>query len=226
MGGVATKLIERNTTIPSSKSQVFSTAADNQTSVEIHVIQGDRGMAADNKSLGQFILDGIPPSPRGIPQVEVTFDVDANGILSVKAREKTTGKEQSIRIESSSGLTEEDIKRMQADAEANAEADKEKKELAEAKNHADSLVHTAEKALREAEGKLPEEIKADVEAKISDLKKVHAGGTLSEIQASTSALSDSMQKIGEELMKQPAQTEENTEKTDNTDETTTTEAEK
>jgi molecular chaperone DnaK len=212
MGGVATKLIERNTTIPSSKSQVFSTAADNQTSVEIHVVQGDRGMAADNKSLGQFILDGIPPSPRGIPQVEVTFDVDANGILSVKAREKTTGKEQSIRIESSSGLTDEDIKRMQADAEANAEADKEKKELAESKNHADSLVHTAEKALKDAEGKIPDELKSEVEEKITLVKAKKENGTLQEIKDANENLSSSMQKIGEELMKQPAQAQnENTE---------------
>jgi molecular chaperone DnaK len=205
MGGVATKLIERNTTIPSSKSQVFSTAADNQTSVEIHIVQGERPMAIDNKSLGQFVLDGIPPSPRGMPQVEVTFDIDANGILSVKAIEKTTGKEQSIRIESSSGLTDEDIKRMQADAEANADSDKQKKDLAEARNHADALVHTAEQALRDAEGKLPEDIKSDVASKIADLNTKKLTDNVPEITEATTVLSDSMQKIGEELMKQPAQ---------------------
>ena len=207
MGGVATKLIERNTTIPSSKSQIFSTAADNQTSVEIHVVQGDRPMATDNKSLGQFILDGIPPSPRGMPQVEVTFDVDANGILSVKAKEKTSGKEQSIRIEASSGLTEEDIKRMQADAEANAESDKEKKDLAEAKNHADSLIHTAEKGLKDAEGKIPEALKTEVQEKITALQGKKDSGTSTEISALTEELSTSLQKIGEEMMKQPSQNE-------------------
>jgi molecular chaperone DnaK len=205
MGGVATKLIERNTTIPTSKSQVFSTAADNQTSVEIHVVQGERPMATDNKSLGQFVLDGIPPSPRGIPQVEVTFDIDANGILSVKATEKTTGKEQSIRIESSSGLTDEDIKRMQEEAELHAQEDAEKKDLVEAKNLADSLIHTAEKGLREAEGKIGDEIKNDVEEKIKELKAKKDNGSLSEIRSASENLSASMQKIGEEMMKQPDQ---------------------
>ncbi|HYE73289.1 MAG TPA: molecular chaperone DnaK, partial [Blastocatellia bacterium] len=147
LGGVATKLIDRNTTIPSSKSQVFSTAVDNQTSVEIHIVQGERPMAADNKSLGRFILDGIPPAPRGMPQVEVTFDVDANGILNVTAKDKTSGKTQSIRIEASSGLKEEDIKRMQAEAEAHAAEDAKKKEMADSKNQAEMLIYSAEKAL-------------------------------------------------------------------------------
>ena len=202
MGGVSTKLIEKNTTIPSSKSQVFSTAADNQTSVEIHVVQGERPMAQDNKSLGQFILDGIPPSPRGMPQVEVTFDIDANGILSVKAKEKSSGKEQSIRIEASSGLTDEDIKRMQQEADAHATEDSKKKEDAETKNIADSLIHTAEKSLKESEGKISEEIKVDVQSKIDSLKAIRGSGQAHDIKKSSEELSESMQKIGEEMMKQ------------------------
>lgn len=199
MGGVATKLIEKNMTIPTSKSQVFSTAADNQTSVEIHITQGERPMAADNKSLGRFILDGIPPAPRGMPQVEVTFDVDANGILQVKAKDKTSGKEQSIRIEASSGLTDEDIKRMQTEADAHAEEDKKKKELAEEKNLADTLVHTAEKSLRDAEGKIGDDIKSDVQAKIDAVKTARNGDDSSAIKAASEALSDAMMKIGEAM---------------------------
>ena len=147
MGGVRTPLINRNTTVPTSKSQIFSTAADNQPSVEIHVLQGEREMAADNKTLGRFMLDGIPPSPRGVPQVEVSFDIDANGILSVKAKDKATGKEQSIRIEASTGLSKEEVEKMAKDAEAHAEEDKKKKEAVEARNLADTLVYTTEKAL-------------------------------------------------------------------------------
>ena len=199
MGGVATKLIEKNMTIPTSKSQVFSTAADNQTSVEIHITQGERPMAADNKSLGRFILDGIPPAPRGMPQVEVTFDVDANGILQVKAKDKTSGKEQSIRIEASSGLTDEDIKRMQTEADAHAEEDKKKKELAEEKNLADTLVHTAEKSLRDAEGKIGDDIKSDVQTKIDAVKTARNGDDSSAIKAASEALSDAMMKIGEAM---------------------------
>ena len=171
MGGVATQLVKKNTTIPNKASQVFSTAADNQTSVEIHIVQGERPLAADNKSLGRFILDGIPPAPRGMPQVEVTFDVDANGILQVKAKDKTSGKEQSIHIEASSGLSEEDIKRMQSDAEAHAEEDKKKVELVEAKNLAEQMVHTAEKALKDAEGKISDDIKNEVTSAIDEVKK-------------------------------------------------------
>ncbi len=205
MGGVATKLVEKNTTIPTAKSQTFSTAADNQTSVEIHIIQGERPMASDNKSLGKFILDGIPPSPRGMPQVEVTFDVDANGILNVSAKEKSSGKVQSIRIEASSGLSDEDIKRMQQDAEAHADEDKKKKELAEEKNTADMLVHTAEKALRDlpapAEGAEDAfaTIKADVNAKIEVLKTARNGDNSEAIKKASDDLSQAMMKIGEAM---------------------------
>src|SRR5439155_1490500 len=166
--GVATKLIARNTTIPASRSQIFSTAADNQTSVEIHIVQGERAMAADNKSLGRFILDGIPPSPRGMPQVEVAFDVDANGILSVKAKDKATNKEQSIRIEARSSLTKEDIEKMQKDAEMHAQEDAKKKEVVEAKNIAEQLIYTAEKSLVDAGNKVPADLKSSIEGKISE----------------------------------------------------------
>jgi molecular chaperone DnaK len=201
MGGVNTKLVERNTTIPSSRSQVFSTAADNQTSVEIHIVQGERAMASDNKSLGKFILDGIPPAARGMPQVEVTFDVDANGILNVKAKDKTSGKEQSIRIEAGSSLSKEDIEHMQKEAEANATEDAKKKELVDAKNTAEQLIYTGEKALKDAPT-VPEEIKTGVTTKIDALKKERDAGTLDTIKSSTTALSTEMQKIGEYLSKQ------------------------
>ncbi len=210
MGGVATKLIEKNTTIPSAKAQVFSTAADSQTSVEIHIVQGERAMAGDNKSLGRFILDGIPPAPRGVPQIEVTFDVDANGILNVKAKDKATGKEQSIRIEASSGLSKEEIDRMQKDAEANAAEDQKKKDLVDAKNLAEQLVYTAEKALKDAPT-VPEDIKTSVNDKIAALKKDLSaqagkdGGNLDSIKAASQALSTEMQKIGEYLSKNPPQ---------------------
>lgn len=207
MGGVATKLIERNTTIPSAKSQIFSTAADNQTSVEIHIVQGERALASDNKSLGRFILDGIPPSPRGVPQVEVTFDVDANGILNVKAKDKTTNKEQSIRIEASSGLSKEEIEKMQKDAEANASEDQKKKDLVEAKNLAEQLVYTAEKALKDATT-IPDDIKNAVNEKITGLKKERDGGTIETIKTATEALSTEMQKIGEYMSKNTPKTEE------------------
>ncbi|MGB3921958.1 MAG: molecular chaperone DnaK [Minisyncoccia bacterium] len=202
MGGVATKLIEKNTTIPSAKAQVFSTAADSQTSVEIHIVQGERAMAADNKSLGRFILDGIPPAPRGVPQVEVTFDVDANGILSVKAKDKATGKEQSIRIEASSGLSKADIEKMQKDAEMNAADDQKKKDLVEAKNLAEQIIYTAEKALKDSPT-VPEDIKTAVNDKVSALKKERESGTVDSIKAATEALSTEMQKIGEYLSKNP-----------------------
>ncbi len=203
MGGVATHLVERNTTIPTSRSQVFSTASDNQTSVDIHIVQGERAMAADNKSLGRFILDGIPPAPRGMPQIEVTFDVDANGILSVKAKDKATGKEQSIRIEARSSLSKDDIEKMKKEAEAEAANDAKKKEKVEAKNMAEQLIYTAEKSLREAGDKVPADIKTAVEGKIADLKKVKddAGSEVSAITTATQALSTELSKIGEYMNK-------------------------
>jgi len=199
LGGVRTPLINRNTTIPTSKSQVFSTAADNQPSVEIHVLQGEREMAADNKTLGRFMLDGIPPSPRGVPQVEVTFDIDANGILSVKAKDKATGKEQSIRIEASTGLSKEEVEKMAKDAEVHAEEDKKKKELVEARNLADTLAYTTEKALREAGKKISADKKKPVEEKIEALKKVKDSDDVAAIKKATEELSQEAQKIGQEL---------------------------
>ena len=202
MGGVATKLIERNTTVPASRSQVFSTAADNQTSVEIHIVQGERPLANDNRSLGRFILDGIPPAPRGVPQVEVSFDIDANGILNVKAKDKSSGKEQSIKIEGSSGLSKDDIERMQKEAEAHASEDQKKKDLAEARNLSEQMVYTAEKALKDAEGKITDEIKTGVNSKIAELKKVKDGEDIDLIKKATDELSKEMQKIGESMQKQ------------------------
>ncbi len=201
LGGVATKLVERNTTIPSSKSQVFSTAADNQTSVEIHIVQGERPMASDNKSLGRFILEGIPPAPRGMPQVEVTFDVDANGILNVTAKDNASGKTQSIRIEASSGLKDEDIKKMQADAELHAEEDKNKKELVEVKNSAEMTIYSAEKALKDNEAKIPAELKDSVNAKITALRTVKDGSDKASIETALQELSAEMSKIGEAMAK-------------------------
>jgi len=172
MGGVNTVLIPKNTTVPAAKSQVFSTASDNQTSVEIHVLQGERPMSADNKSLGKFILDGIMPAPRGIPQVEVTFDIDANGILNVTAKDKATGKTQSIRIEGSTGISKDEVERMKREAEANAEADRKKQEIITARNTADNLIYTAEKMMHDAGAKLVDADKSQIQAKIDDLKKL------------------------------------------------------
>lgn len=208
LGGVATKLIERNTTIPSSKSQIFSTAVDNQPSVEIHITQGERPMASDNKSLGRFVLDGIAPAPRGMPQIEVTFDVDANGILSVKAKDKATGKEQSIRIEASSGLTPEDIEKMKKDAELHAKEDGEKKALVDTKNTADMMIFSAEKAILEHGANITDEIKNAVQAKIDDLKKAKEGSDKSAIESATNALSSEMQKIGEHISKNASASQE------------------
>jgi molecular chaperone DnaK len=205
MGNVATKLIEKNTTIPTSKSQIFSTAADNQTSVEIHIVQGERAMAQDNKSLGRFVLEGIPTAPRGVPQVEVTFDVDANGILSVKAKDKASGKEQSIRIEASSGLSKDDIAKMQKDAEVHEEEDKKKREAVEVKNISDQMIYTAEKSLRDNADKITEEIKKGVEEKIEELKKVKDGTDMDAIQKASAELSTEMSKIGEHMAKQNAE---------------------
>lgn len=207
LGGVSTKLIEKNTTIPATKSQVFSTAADNQPSVEIHVVQGERGMATDNKSLGRFILDGIAPAPRGLPQVEVSFDIDANGILNVKAKDKTTGKEQSIKIEAKTSLSDEEIEKMKKDAEVYAEEDKKKKEQVEIKNTADQLVYTAEKALKDAGDKVPGDVKKGVEEKISAVKEVKDKEDIDAIKKATEGLSGEMQKIGEHLSKAASEAE-------------------
>ncbi len=211
LGGVATKLIERNTTIPSSKSQVFSTAADNQTSVEIHITQGERPMAQDNKSLGRFILDNIPPSPRGIPQIEVTFDVDANGILNVKAQDKASGREQSIRIEASSGLSDQDIEKMKKDAETHTEEDNKKKELADVKNTAEMMIFTAEKSVKDYGDKVSAEVKTEIENKISELKKVKEENSVEAIKKATEDLSTEMSKIGETMAKEEKKPEENKE---------------
>lgn len=197
LGGVSTPLIERNTTIPTSKSQVFSTAADNQTQVEINILQGERPMAADNKSLGRFILDGIPPAPRGVPQVEVTFDTDANGILNVTAKDKASGKEQSIKITGSTGLSKEEVEKMTKEAEMHAKEDAEKKDKVETRNIADSLIFTAEKSLTDAGDKVDESLKTEVEEKISALKAVLDTGSKEELETKTKELSDSIQKVGQ-----------------------------
>lgn len=199
LGGVATKIIEKNTHIPTKKEQTFSTAADNQTSVEIHVTQGERPMAADNKSLGRFILDGIPPSPRGLPQIQVAFDVDSNGVLSVTATDKTSGKVQSIRIEANSGLTPADIERMTADADAHREEDEKRKKVIDAKNLGEQMIYTAEKALEEHKERISAEVKTDVEVKIKTLREALAGTELDPIETETKNLSAAMQKIGESL---------------------------
>jgi len=204
LGGVRTPLIQRNTTIPTSKSQIFSTAADNQTQVEIHVLQGEREMAADNKSLGRFILSGIPPAPRGMPQIEVTFDIDANGILNVAAKDKATGKEQSIKITGSTGLAEDEVKKMTQEAEKFAEEDKKKKELVEAKNMADNLSYQAEKTLKDLKDKVTDEVKKEIEEKVKKLREVSAKDDLEEIKKATEELSQSMQKIGQEMYKESA----------------------
>lgn len=201
MGGVATKLIERNTTIPTSRSQVFSTAADNQTSVEIHITQGERAMASDNKSLGRFVLDGIPPAPRGLPQVEVTFDVDANGILSVKAKDKATGKEQSIRIEASSGLSDADIERMRKEAETNAATDKQKVELAEARNMAEQSVYAARKALDDNKDKIPMELATAINEKIAAVENKKGSDDAAGIKQATEDLSKELSKVHEAVQK-------------------------
>ena len=201
LGGVKTPLIDRNTTIPTSKSQIFSTAADNQTSVEIHVLQGEREFAKDNKTLGKFILDGIPPSPRGVPQVEVMFDIDANGILHVAAKDKASGKEQKISITASSSLSKDDVEKMKKDAEAHAEDDKKQRELVDARNLAESLVHTSRKAVTDAKDKIDEATKAEIEEAIKKLEEVKDKDDVAAIQQAIEGLNTVLQKIGEAMNK-------------------------
>jgi molecular chaperone DnaK len=203
LGGVATPLIERNTTIPTKKSQVFSTAADSQTQVEIHVVQGERPMATDNKSLGKFILDGIPPAPRGVPQIEVTFDIDANGILNVSARDKATGREQKITITASSGLREEEIQRMVKEAEAHAAEDAKRKEQVEAVNQAESAIFSAENFLREHGDKLPADAKTQTQERIDAVRKAQESQDAEKIKAATDALLQHVQTLGGQLYQQP-----------------------
>ncbi|MBP9751624.1 MAG: molecular chaperone DnaK [Candidatus Moranbacteria bacterium] len=216
MGGVRTPLIERNTTVPVSRSQVFSTASDSQPSVDIHVLQGEREMAADNKSLGRFILDGIPPAPRGIPQIEVTFDIDASGILTVTAKDKATGKTQNIRIEASTGLSKDEIERMKKDAELHADEDKRKKELIEARNLADTLTYSTEKALKDAGDKLTAEEKKPVEDAVTELNKVKNGDDLEAIKKATENLSQAAQKIEEKLYAATQQSTDNSQQSTGT----------
>lgn len=199
LGGVSTPLIKRNTTIPTTATQVFSTAADNQTSVEINILQGEREMAADNKSLGRFILDGIPPAPRGVPQVEVTLDIDANGILNVTAKDKATNKEQKITIQGGTGLAKDEIEKMVKEAEMHAAEDKKRKDQAEARNIADGLTYTAEKALKDAGDKVPADVKTDIEAKIKEIRDVLQTASADELKQKTQALSDALQKIGQAM---------------------------
>jgi len=205
LGAVATPLIPRNTTIPTSKSQIFSTAGDNQPSVEIHVLQGERPMAADNRTLGRFMLDGILPAQRGVPQIEVTFDIDANGILNVSARDKGTGKEQKITITASSGLSKEEVEKMQKEAESYAAEDANRKEEVEVRNSADSLAYTAEKTLRDYGDKIPAEVRQEIESKIAAVKSALQGKDVNSIRTSTQDLSQAMQKIGASVYQQPGE---------------------
>src|SRR5690606_24220794 len=205
MGGVMTKLIEANTTIPTKKSQIFSTAADNQPSVEIHVLQGERPMAQDNKTIGRFHLDGIPPAPRGVPQIEVTFDIDANGIIKVSATDKGTGKSHDIRIEASSGLTQEEIEKMKREAEANAEADKKAKEKADKLNEADGMIFQTEKQLKEFGDKLSANNKSAIESALEELKKAYETKDVDTIQPALDKINEAWKNASEELYKAQAE---------------------
>jgi len=207
LGGVTTPLIARNTTIPTTKSEIFSTAGDNQTQVEVHVLQGERPLARDNKSLGKFILDGIPPAPRGVPQIEVSFDLDANGILTVTAKDKATGKSQEIKITGSTGLTKDEIDKMKEEAEKHTEEDKEEKEKIEARNKADNTIYVAEKSLKDAGDKAPKDVKETVEKKIKELKKSLEKGSKEEIEQQTKDLSDELSKIGQAMYRQNVKTQ-------------------
>jgi len=202
LGGVATPLIERNTTIPTKKSQVFSTAADSQTQVQINVVQGERPMAADNKQLGTFVLDGIPPAPRGIPQVEVTFDIDADGILHVSAKDKATGREQQITITASSGLNSDEIDKMVREAEQHAAEDRERREQVEARNQADSLAYSAEKTLHDLGDKVPADVRSDIESKIQSVREAVQGNDVAAMRRQSEELSQALQRVGASMYQQ------------------------
>ncbi|MFZ2026638.1 MAG: molecular chaperone DnaK [Microgenomates group bacterium] len=207
LGSVSTPLIQRNTSVPTGKTEIFSTAADNQTSVEIHILQGERPLARDNKSLGRFILDGIPPAPRGVPQVEVSFDIDASGLLTVTAKDKASGKTQAIKITGSTGLTKEEIEKMKKEAEENAEKDRVEKEKIEIKNKADNLMYTSEKSLKDAGDKVPKELKESIESKVKDLRDTYEKASKEEVEKKVNELSDELQKIGQYMYKKDEKAE-------------------